>query len=864
MLLLAAQQVYANHTKGGYMFYEYLGQGSNPNRVRYRIVLKLYTNCQLNTSQFDRSINFTFFDGGSYQLISADPVTYQDSVNIQNCTIQSCHPCISPIPSICYKIITYEMVKELDRSPNGYVVSYQRCCRITGINNIQAPSNNVGETWTVNIPGFGAAPDADRNSSALFAQNDTAIICEGAFFTFDFSAVDPNNDSLIYEFCDAYNGGGATNPAPLTAGPPVYSSVPYSGFFNGSQPMGGAVNINRFTGIVSGIAPASGVYVLTACVTEYKRGTGIPIAQVRKSLHIQVADCQLTQAKLNPEYVSCDGFTLSFSNNASSSNIQTWYWDFGVPGTDADVSTAEAPTFTYPDTGIYTIKFVVNRGLACSDSTTAKVKVYPGFFPNFTVAGQCKNTPIRFTDATTATYGVPDKWFWNFGDLSTLADTAVTASATYTFANSGNYTVTFIVGSNKGCLDTLTRQIAVVDRASFGLTNDTLICDIDTLQLNAVGDGSFTWSPNYNISNLAGPSTFVSPDVPFTYHVVFTDPYGCVGNDSVRVNVKSFVTLEAGNDTTICLTDAITLRPNSDGLYYQWQPAASLNNPAIKNPLARPLGNTTYHVISSIGKCTAEDSLRVRVVPYPAISVSPDTAICFGDNAQLRASGGVTYNWQPPSYLNSNTVANPISTKPPASIRYVVFVRDTIGCPKPSIDTVLVKVYPKILADAGPRDTAVVEGEALQLNGNGGVSYVWSPPLYLTNAGTKNPVALPRNTIEYVLTASNEAGCFGTDTILVKLYYVAPGFYVPNAFSPNGDGKNDVFRPVLLGMKSLDRFAVYNRWGQMLFSTTTIGQGWDGTFAGKGQDAATFVWYVEGVDYKNNRIKKQGTVILIR
>lgn len=858
------QQVYANHTKGGYMYYEYLGQGSSPDRVRYRIVLKVYTNCQLNNSQFDQSINFTFFDGGNYQLVSSDAVIYRDSVNIQNCTLQSCHPCISPIPSICYKIITYEMVKELERRPNGYVVSYQRCCRIAGISNIQPPSSNIGETWTVNIPGFAGAPDADRNSSALFAQNDTAIICEGASFTFDFSAIDPNSDSLVYEFCDAYNGGGATNPAPLTAGPPQYSSVPYSGFFNGSQPMGNGVTMNRFTGIVTGIAPASGVYVLTACVTEYKRGTGIPIAQVRKSLHIQVADCQLTQAKLKPEYISCDGYTLTFSNNATSANIQTWFWDFGVPGTDTDVSNAESPTFTYPDTGIYTIKFVVNRGLACSDSTTAKVKVYPGFFPDFTVAGQCKNTPISFTDATTATYGVPDKWHWNFGDLSTLADTAVTSTATYTFANSGNYTVTFIVGSNKGCLDTLTRQIAVVDRASFGLTNDTLICDIDTLQLNAVGDGSFTWSPNYNISNLTGPSTFVSPDVPFTYQVTFTDPYGCVGNDSVRVNVKSFVTLEAGRDTTICLTDAITLRPNSDGLYYQWQPAASLSNPAIKNPVARPLANTTYHVLSSIGKCTAEDSLTVRVVPYPTISVSPDTAICFGDNAQLRASGGVTYNWQPASYLNSNTIPNPISIRPPASIRYVVFVRDTIGCPKPSIDTVLVKVYPKILTDAGPRDTAVVEGEALQLNGNGGVSYVWSPPLYLTNAGTKNPVALPRNSIEYVLTASNEAGCFGTDTILVKLYYVAPGFYIPNAFSPNGDGKNDVFRPVLLGMKSLDRFAVYNRWGQMLFSTTTIGQGWDGTFAGKGQDAATFVWYVEGVDYKNNRIKKQGTVILIR
>jgi gliding motility-associated-like protein len=864
VLFFVLQQVQANHTKGGYMFYEYLGPGSTPDKLRYRIVLKLYTNCALNPNQFDPAINFSFFDGGSSQFLFTQATDYLDSVNINNCTQQVCHPCIVPIPSICYKIITYEVLRELDRRPNGYTIAFQRCCRITGINNIQAPSNNVGETWTVTIPGIDAGFAAERNSSARFVQNDTAIICQDDAFSFNFGAVDPNGDSLVYEFCEAFSGAGIGNATPGTASPPPYGSVPYGNGYSGALPMGPGVTINRFTGIVSGIAPASGVYVLTACVTEYQRGTGIVVGRVRKSLHIQVADCQLTQARLNPEYVSCDGYTLSFVNNANNANIQTWFWDFGVAGTDTDTNTGPTPTFTYPDTGVYTIKLVVNKGLPCSDSTTAIVKVFPGFFPDFTVAGQCKNLPILFTDATTSTFGVPDKWRWNFGDPGTVADTAVTAATAYTYNTSGNYTVRLIVGSNKGCLDTVTKDITVVDRAQFGLTNDTLICDIDTLQLQAVGAGSFTWAPNYNISNLAGNSTFVSPDVPFTYQVTFTDAFGCVGNDSVRVNVVSFVTLEAGNDTTICQTDAITLRPFSDGLYYRWQPAASLNNANIKNPLARPLATTQYSVVASIGKCTAADSFTVRVVPYPSITVSNDTAICFGDNAQLTATGGVTYTWLPASFLTNNQLPNPVSVRPPASIRYVVYVRDTIGCPKPSIDTVFVRVYPKVLADAGPRDTSVVEGEPLLLNGGGGVGYLWDPPLYLTNPGTKNPVALPRNSIEYVLTASNEAGCTGTDTILVKLFFVAPGFYIPNAFSPNGDGRNDVFRPILLGMKSLTRFAVYNRWGQMLFSTNSIGQGWDGSFGGRGQDAATYVWYVDGVDYKNNRIQKKGTVVLIR
>jgi gliding motility-associated-like protein len=864
LLLFLCQLVYANHTKGGYIYYEYVGPGSAANTLRYRIVLKLYTECQLNTGQFDQSVNFSFFDAGSGQLVSTDAVPFRDSVNIQNCTLPACYPCIVPIPSICYKISTYEMVKDLPRRPAGYVVAYQRCCRIAGINNIQAPSNAIGETWTVNIPGSAAPFSAELNSSPRFLQNDTAIICEGAAFTFDFSAVDPNGDSLTYEFCDAYLGGSTGNPVPATASQPPYGTVPYSGSFSSSQPMGNGVAINRFTGQVSGTGPASGIYILTACVTEYQRGTNIVRARSRKSLHILVADCQLTQARLNPEYITCDGFTLSFSNNASSNNIQTWFWDFGVPGTNTDTSILATPTFTYPDTGTYTITLIVNKGLACSDIARARVKVYPGFFPNFTVAGQCKNRPIVFSDATVATYGVPNSWSWNFGDPSTTLDVSTQQNPSYIYTSSGNYTVSLLVTSSKGCSDTITKEIAVLDKPTFGLTNDTLICDIDTLQLQAVGIGTFDWSPNYNISSLTGPSPLVSPDIPFTYNVTFTDAFGCVGSDSVRINVKSFVTLEAGNDTTICRTDAITLRPFSDGLNYEWRPAATLSNPAIKNPIARPLSDIKYYVTSRIGKCFADDSLSVRVVPYPTIQASNDTAICFGDNAQLSASGGVFYTWLPASYLTNNLIARPVSVSPPASVRYVVFVRDTIGCPKPSIDTVFVRVYPKILADAGPRDTSVVEGEPLVLNGSGGVSYVWSPPLYLNNTNSKNPVSQPRNNIEYVVRASNEAGCFGTDTILVKVFFVAPGFYVPNAFSPNGDGRNDVFRPILLGMKSLDRFAVYNRWGQMVFSTTTIGQGWDGNFGGRGQDAATYVWLVDGVDFRNNRVKKQGTVVLIR
>ena len=170
----------------------------------------------------------------------------------------------------------------------------------------------------------------------------------------------------------------------------------------------------------------------------------------------------------------------------------------------------------------------------------------------------------------------------------------------------------------------------------------------------------------------------------------------------------------------------------------------------------------------------------------------------------------------------------------------------------------------KIKAEAGPRDTSVVIGQPLQLQASGGTSYSWNPSTWLDNANIDNPIALPKDNIEYVVRVSNSIGCFSTDSIRVKLYKIAADILVPSGFSPNGDGINDVFRPIPIGIRSLDVFQVYNRWGQMLYSGTDAISGWDGTFLGKTQEAGTYVWFAEGIDYKNTRIKRKGYVVLVR
>ncbi len=269
-------------------------------------------------------------------------------------------------------------------------------------------------------------------------------------------------------------------------------------------------------------------------------------------------------------------------------------------------------------------------------------------------------------------------------------------------------------------------------------------------------------------------------------------------------------------------------------------------------------------MVASIGKCSNQDDITLTVVPYPVANAGPDKNICLGFSTQLNASGGNSYAWSPANFLSDRFAQNPLVTNPPASIRYIVSVRDNLGCPKAVNDTVWVYVAPAVRADAGPADTVVVLGQPLQLNASGGDTYVWSQPTWLNNATIQNPVALPQDDIRYMLTATTAQGCVGTDFINVKLYKMDPDLYVPTGFTPNGDNINDRLIPIMLGMRDLHFFRIYNRNGQLIYSTTTRNEGWDGTFKGKKQDPGTFVWMAEGVNYKGELRQKKGTTILIK
>jgi hypothetical protein len=245
------------------------------------------------------------------------------------------------------------------------------------------------------------------------------------------------------------------------------------------------------------------------------------------------------------------------------------------------------------------------------------------------------------------------------------------------------------------------------------------------------------------------------------------------------------------------------------------------------------------------------------------VNAGPDVTICYDDTVQINGSIiASAFNWAPANTLiNANTLS-PLAF-PLTTTRYILTATDVLGCPKPSRDTVLVTVRAKIKAFAG-NDTSIVVGQPLQLNASGSMLYSWSPSIGLSRTDIANPVAVLNDHMTYVLRAYTPENCEGYDTINIFVFKTKPDIFVPNAFTP-AKRLNNIFRPAATpGISRLDFFMVYNRWGQLVFSTNEIGRGWDGNLAGKPQDTGTFVWVIQGSDFTGKKVFKKGTMILIR
>jgi gliding motility-associated-like protein len=369
------------------------------------------------------------------------------------------------------------------------------------------------------------------------------------------------------------------------------------------------------------------------------------------------------------------------------------------------------------------------------------------------------------------------------------------------------------------------------------------------------------------------------------------------GGATISVDPQSIGGSLSPANTNICLgqttTNTFTLT-GTKGTVHNWQQSFDSTNwtnfsPAktdLVHSTANITSNTYYRVLVKSGVCPADTSSVAAVqfftTPFPNAAITPDSVvICYGKTASFNATiyTGTSYTWSPSTSLTNtgngttpslpytiNAVAAPLTTT-----AYILTVKNA-GCPNLFTDTFRVRVSPKITVFAG-NDTAIVANQKLQLNAAvndpAANQFTWTPPIGLNFTTVQNPVAtlipsMVEDAITYVVRATNPNGCYGEDNINVRVFKTGPDVFVPDAFTPNGDGHNDIIRPVLVGVKQLNFFRVYNRWGQLVFSTTQNSKGWDGRIAGQQQSSGNFVYVVQAVDYTGKLISKKGSIILIR
>lgn len=861
LLTVLCSTAEASHITGGEMYYRFLG--INNGLYQYAVTLKLYQRCN-SGRQFPNPAIISIFNKTNNARVADLNVNIGSTENI---SITNPDPCITNPPSVCYDVAYYTFTISLPASASGYVIASQVNYRIAGITNLSPGYNNVGATYSADIPGTTAVANGPENNSAKFIGSDLVIVCANNNFSYSFAAQDGDGDVLNYFFCEAYASTSTAGGNPVPVNPPPFPPVPYNfPGFSETAPLGNTVQVDPNSGLITGIAPPSGIYVVTVCVQEKRNGQ--IIATQRKDLQIFIAGCSIASASLLPEYLLCGNTqTITLTNQSSSPLIISQNWEvLDNTGMIIAAATGNILNYTFPAIGVYTVKLVINRNQPCSDSTTAVIRVFPGFVPDFTSTGVCVTKPTFFYDQTTSVYGSVNSWKWDFGDLATILDISSQQNPSYTYLISGTKNVRLIVTDTKGCRDTVTKNLGIIDKPPISLAfRDTLICNIDNLMLQASGTGGFSWSPPVNIINANTATPIVSPVTTTTYYVDLFDN-GCSNRDSVKVRVVDHVTLQVMGDTTICRSDTIQLKVFSDGLQYIWTPASQLNNPTAQSPLAVTFATTNYLVTAIIGGCSASDNINVTAIPYPLVNAGADSVICYNSPAFLHGlTDGSSWQWSPSGSLENASLLNTMA-HPPRTTNYFLTAYDTKGCPKPGRDTVKITVQPKMYVSAG-RDTAVITGQPLHLYATGGESYAWSPATYLSSSTIPNPVALfadPSTGIQFKMIAFNNAGCSDSAYIVIKVFKTLPAVFIPSAFTPNNDGLNDVLRPIAVGIKSIEYFNIYNRWGQLLFTTKINGHGWDGKINNQLQPTGTFVWMVKATDYTGAAYFQKGVFTLIR
>ncbi len=435
---------------------------------------------------------------------------------------------------------------------------------------------------------------------------------------------------------------------------------------------------------------------------------------------------------------------------------------------------------------------------------------------------------------------------------------------------SGDQTYVVTVGSNDATMCTAKDSVFVHGLQGFTLLNhDTTICDGSsvTVHINGSDEYTYSWTPATGVSNPAIKEPVLTPAATTMYTVTAKHP-GC--RDSVqtlKINVEpnpTNIKLVADPGKAMCQGDTIVLHavinPPGFNFTYVWTPAGDLQYTGGPNNAFFGDTSVTIKVTATtpIG-CVASDSVRLTVYPtdFGSLLVT-DTGVCPLDTVQLAAAGGTSYAWSPAYGLSDTAIANPLAA-PLTTTDYTVVIKDIHGC----IDKeqIRVSVYPAAVLQL-PDSVTIYPGESYAFEpGTNCLYFQWFPASGLSNANIANPMAQPQVRTRYFVKASTQYGCPVSDSVdvLVKETVID----IPNAFTPTGVG-NHTFKPAKRGIATLNYFRIFNRWGQVVFETTDIEKGWDGTFKGAEQPLGVYTYLISAITDSGQTFTREGNVTLLR
>jgi len=405
----------------------------------------------------------------------------------------------------------------------------------------------------------------------------------------------------------------------------------------------------------------------------------------------------------------------------------------------------------------------------------------------------------------------------------------------------------YYVSATDSCGNIFKDSIAVAPHPPipFDIGPDISICERDTAVITAPSSFiNYHWTPNYRIDNLTSQSVKVSPLVDTMYHVRAEKTPGCFVEDSILIHINHAPPVNIGPDKSFCSGDSLLIDAGPGFVAYAWNTGKTTQQITVYNA-----GN--YSVIATTADgCTAKDTLAVlNVFANPVVNLGGDSIICEGKSRVLDAGNFNTYLWNTGNTGKNITVSQ--------TGWYSVTVTDINNCK--GNDSILINKIVPPPAGFLPGDTAICTYGKLLLNAAGNYSnYLWS-----TNASTSTITVATAGM--YWLEVTDKYNCKGRDSIVVTSKDCLKGFYIPNAFTPNEDGKNDVFRPLIFGNLIKYEFIIYDRYGKVVFRTTELRKGWDGnTSSSTRQSTNTFVWICKyQLENEPEKIEK-GVVLMVK